>query len=152
MLRGYRMEYAKIPTDLLMDGLRDIEYAAITKYSLLWALKEYEPDEATCLRYMSRKQYEFVKTYHDSIKTATEQGIVLMNHKRSADKIRYRKNKELSKIPHTGTESESAPVSSADSPSDPSRFVSYKEKNKKENIIKIKEQLEEINFPDVPLL
>lgn len=49
------MEWAKIPIDLLIDGLKDWELAGLIKYTLLWAQKEYKPNEDACLRVMSKK-------------------------------------------------------------------------------------------------
>lgn len=145
------MEYAKIPTDLLTDGLRDTEYAAFMKYSLLWALKEYEPDDNACLRVMSQKQYYFVKTYYDSIKQTMEKSIIFMNNKRSTDKIRYRKNKVLENISAIGTSNESITDITVDTSLESLRILPYKERNEKENIRNAIKNLKTMNLPKIPL-
>ncbi len=96
------MEWAKIPTDLLIDGLKDWELSGLIKYTLLWAQKEYEPNKETCLRVMSKRQYDFVQTFHDSIEANIKNSLRIMNNKRTADKVRYKKNKDFHKDSDSG--------------------------------------------------
>ena len=91
------MYWTKIPTNLLKQRVSDNELAAIVKYQLLWADLEYQPDEETASRYLTKKQMEIVKHWLNAIETQVTCDIRLVEKKRTSVKISYRKNKELKK-------------------------------------------------------
>ena len=61
------MEWTKIPTSLIINRTSDKDLLAITKYQLLWAELEYQPDDAIALRYMTRNQLAIARQYIDVI-------------------------------------------------------------------------------------
>lgn len=91
------MYWTKIPTNLLKQRVSDNELAAIVKYQLLWADLEYQPDEETASRYLTKKQMEIVKHWLNAIEAQVTCDIRLVEKKRTSVKISYRKNKELKK-------------------------------------------------------
>ena len=91
------MEWTKIPTDLLQSRLSDKEILAITKYQTLWAMLERQPDEKTCLRYMTAKQYQQALMYESAIKCRVDADIKSVINHRNRQKIFYVKNQSLSK-------------------------------------------------------
>ena len=93
------MEWTKIPTTLITKRYSDYELISIIKFQLLWAELEECPDEKTCLRYMTKKQYDIAQTYRESIATGVGHALSSVKRKRYADKTRYNKNKNLQKIP-----------------------------------------------------
>lgn len=94
------MDWTKIPTSLLIKRITDNELAAITKYQLLWAELECQPDEQTALRYMTRKQYLLATSYLDVIQTMVTSDISYVQKQRGHQKKLYLKNKDNSKILH----------------------------------------------------
>jgi len=92
------MEWTKIPTTLITKRFTDYELASIVKFQLVWAINEEQPDKQTCLRYMTSKQYETAMTYLDSVSATVGDEVSSVIKKRNAEKIRYNKNKDLSKI------------------------------------------------------
>jgi len=91
------MEWTKIPTTLITKRFTDYELASIVKFQLVWAINEEQPDKQTCLRYMTSKQYETAMTYLDSVSATVGDEVSSIIRKRNAEKIRYNKNKDLSK-------------------------------------------------------
>ena len=91
------MDWTKIPTSLITKRYSDYELISIIKFQLLWAELEEQPDRKTALRYMTEKQYETAMTYLDSIATGVGDAVSSVKRKREVEKIRYNKNKNLSK-------------------------------------------------------
>ena len=91
------MDWTKIPTTIISKRYSDYEILSIVKFQLVWAMNEEQPDKTTALRYMTAKQYETAMTYLDSISATVSDEVSLVTRKRSAEKIRYSKNKGLSK-------------------------------------------------------
>lgn len=91
------MDWTKVSTDLITKRFTDYELASIVKFQLVWALNEERPDENTCLRYMTKKQYETAMTYLDSVSARVNDDVSSVIKKRHMEKIRYNKNKDLSK-------------------------------------------------------
>lgn len=91
------MEWTKIPTTLITKRFTDYELASIVKFQLVWAINEEQPDKQTCLRYMTSKQYETAIAYLDSVSARVGDDVSSVIRKRNAEKIRYNKNKGLSK-------------------------------------------------------
>lgn len=91
------MEWTKISTTLITKRFSDYEIASIVKFQLVWALNEEQPDKQTALRYMTAKQYETAMTYLDSVSARVSDDVSLVIKKRNVEKIRYNKNKGLSK-------------------------------------------------------
>jgi hypothetical protein len=92
-----KMDWTKIPTTIISKRYSDYEILSIVKFQLVWAMNEEQPDKTTALRYMTAKQYETAMTYLDSISATVSDEVSLVTRKRSAEKIRYSKNKGLSK-------------------------------------------------------
>jgi len=92
------MDWTKIPTTIISKRYSDYEILSIVKFQLVWAMNEEQPDKTTALRYMTPKQYETAMTYLDSIAATVCDEVSLVTRKRSAEKIRYNKNKALPKI------------------------------------------------------
>lgn len=92
------MDWTKIPTTLITKRFSDYEISSIVKFQLVWAINEEQPDKKTCLRYMTPKQYETAMTYLDSISATVGGDVSYVINKRNAEKKRYRKNKDISKI------------------------------------------------------
>lgn len=92
------MEWTKIPTTLISKRYTDYELISIVKFQLLWAELEEQPDKKTALRYMTSKQYDIALTYLDSIVSSIAGEVSSVINKRNREKIRYNKNKDLSKI------------------------------------------------------
>lgn len=89
------MDWTKIPTTLITKRYSDYEISCIVKFQLVWAMNEEQPDEKTCLRYMTKKQYQTAMTYVDSISSIVSDGLSSVKRKREAEKIRYNKIKHL---------------------------------------------------------
>lgn len=49
-----------------------------------------------------KKQYDFVQTFHDSIEANIKSSLRIMNNKRTADKVRYKKNRDFNKDSDSG--------------------------------------------------
>lgn len=92
------MDWTKIPTTIISKRYSDYEILSIVKFQLIWAMNEEQPNKTTALRYMTSKQYETAMTYLDSIAATVCDEVSLVTKKRSAEKIRYSKNKDLKKI------------------------------------------------------
>lgn len=92
------MEWTKIPTTLITKRYSDHELVSIIKFQLLWAELEEQPDKKTSLRYMTSRQYETAMTYLDSIASGVCDAVSSVKRKREVEKIRYNKNKNLTKI------------------------------------------------------
>lgn len=90
------MEWTKIPTDLLQSRKSDKEILAITKYQLLWAMLERQPDDETSLRYMTSKQLQQARDYLSAIQQQVCADIKSVTSKRNRDKIFYAKKQTLS--------------------------------------------------------
>lgn len=88
------MNWTKIPTNILINRLSDQEIASIVKYQLLWAELEYQPDDKTCLRYMTNKQLLVAKQWLNAIETQVKRDIREVETRRSNRKTNYLKNKE----------------------------------------------------------
>lgn len=89
------MEWTRIPTDLLQSRKSDKEIIAITKYQLLWAMLERQPDDETALRYMTVKQLQQARDYMVSIRQQVCADIKIVTNKRKRDKIFYAKKQSL---------------------------------------------------------
>ena len=151
------MEYARIPTDLLMDRLKDWELAALVTYTLLWGLKEEEPTKEMFLRIKSEKHFNFAKTYHEGIKKNIDTSIRIMDNKRTADKIRYYKNKGIDIDSVVGTPTESALITTGTSDYS-KRSESNKEREETQEMKVRKQAMEELEkmkqkkiFPPIPV-
>lgn len=92
------MEWTKLPTTLITKRYSDYELTSILKFQLVWAINEEQPDEKTCLRYMTKRQFQTAMTYIDSIAARVGDDVSSVIRKREVEKIRYNKNKDLSKI------------------------------------------------------
>lgn len=89
------MEWTRIPTDLLQSRKSDKEIIAITKYQLLWAMLERQPDDETALRYMTVKQLQQAHDYIVSIRQQVCADIKTVINKRKRDKLFYAKKQSL---------------------------------------------------------
>ena len=92
------MEWTKIHTSLIVNRVPDKDILAITKYQLLWAELEHEPDEATALRYMTANQLALARQYHADIMADVCADIHSANKKRNTRRKNYIKNKENTEI------------------------------------------------------
>lgn len=90
-----KMEWTKLPTTLITKRYSDYELTAILKFQLVWAINEEQPDEKTCLRYMTKRQFQTAMTYIDSIAARVGDDVSSVLRKREVEKIRYNKNKHL---------------------------------------------------------
>lgn len=95
MKRKMKMEWTKLPTTLITKRYSDYELTAILKFQLVWAINEEQPDEKTCLRYMTKRQFQTAMTYIDSIAARVGDDVSSVIRKREVEKIRYNKNKHL---------------------------------------------------------
>ena len=125
------MEWTKIPTDLITKRYSDYEISSIVKFQLVWAMNEEQPDEKTCLRYMTKRQYETAMTYLHSISAIVGDEVSSVLKKREVEKIRYNKIKNLEKILPADSKQ------TADSLPNQRRIDKIREE--KENILKEKE-------------
>lgn len=89
------MEWTKIPTDLLQSCISDKEILAITKYQLLWAMLERQPEDSICLRYMTAKQLQQARDYLSSIERRVNADIKSVDSHRKRQKMFYQKNQTL---------------------------------------------------------
>ena len=92
------MEWTKIPTNMLIQRFSDKEILAITKYQLLWAELEEQPDEKTALRYMSRQQLAIALAFVCDIRGNVMRDVSQVQKKRTNEKMKYNKIKQLSPI------------------------------------------------------
>ena len=90
-----KMEWTKLPTTLITKRYSDYELVSILKFQLVWAINEEKPDEQTCLRYMTRRQFQTAMTYIDSIASRVSDDVSQVLKKRDREKIRYNKIKDL---------------------------------------------------------
>lgn len=104
------MEWTKIPTSLIINRTSDKELLAITKYQLLWAELEYQPDDSVALRYMTRNQLAIARHYLATITSNVNADIDSVIRQRGRRRKNYLKNKENFKNvtgtrtgTHTGT-------------------------------------------------
>lgn len=91
------MEWTKIPTDLLQSRKSDKEILAITKYQLLWAMLERQPEDKIALRYMSPNQLKQALDYIAAIQQRINADIKSVSNHRNRQKIYYEKNQTLNK-------------------------------------------------------
>jgi hypothetical protein len=91
------MEWTKIPTDLLQSRKSDKEILAITKYQLLWAMLERQPEDKIALRYMSPNQLKQALDYIEAIQQRINADIKSVSSHRNRQKIYYEKNQTLNK-------------------------------------------------------
>ena len=94
------MEWTKIPTDLLQSRKSDKEILAITKYQLLWALLERQPEDNVALRYMTSNQLQQALNYATAIQRQVDNDIKTVISNRKRQKLFYEKNQTLSKKPN----------------------------------------------------
>jgi len=95
MKRGMKMEWTKIPTDLIQIRSSDKEIIAITKYQLIWAMIERRPTDEICLRYMTAKQLQIARQYDLSIECRVNADIKSVESHRNRQKLYYTKNQTL---------------------------------------------------------
>lgn len=100
------MDWTRISVGLLTEGLSDQELVAITKYQLLWAHMEREPNERVALRYLTKKQLETALRYRESISKIVIQDVMKVVSKRNREKSYYHKNKDSDIFPRIDTDSE----------------------------------------------
>ena len=86
------MEWTKISTELLSSRKSDKEILAITKYQLLWAILEREPDNETALRYMTSLQLSQARKYVSIISRQVNVDIMSVESHRKRQK-KYCKKK-----------------------------------------------------------
>ena len=91
------MDWTKIQVDLLQSRKTDKEILAITKYQLLWAMLERQPDERVALCYMTRKQLNLALDYVSTIAQQVDNDIKSVENHRGRQKKYYEKNQTLSK-------------------------------------------------------
>lgn len=89
------MEWTKIPTDLLQTRKSDKEIVAITKYQLLWAMLEREPNDDVALRYMTSKQLQLAHDFHTAIECRVNADIKSVENLRKRQKDFYERNQTL---------------------------------------------------------
>lgn len=94
------MEWTKIPTDLLQSRKSDKEILAITKYQLLWALLERQPEDKIALRYMTSNQLQQALNYATAIQQQVDNDIKTVISNRKRQKLFYEKNQTLNKKPN----------------------------------------------------
>lgn len=98
------MEWTKIPTSLIINRVSDFDLLSITKYQLLWAELEREPEESVALRFMTRKQLTTARQYLDSISASVSADIVSVEKARNRRRKIYLKNKgNAGNVTHTQT-------------------------------------------------
>lgn len=98
MLRMFwrkKMEWTKIPTDLIASGASDLDILAIVKYQLVWALLERKPDDKNLSRYLTPKQIQRATAVITAIERQVNSDIKSVNRKRNRQKIYYEKNQAL---------------------------------------------------------
>lgn len=86
------MEWTKIHTSLIVNRIPDKDILAITKYQLLWAELEEQPDDVTALRYMSAKQLAIARQYVADITADVCADITNACKNRNKRRKKYRKN------------------------------------------------------------
>lgn len=89
------MEWTKIPVDLLQSGKNDKEILSITKYQLLWAMLERQPDDKISLRYMTKKQLQQARDFSTAIARQVDADIKSTIKHRGRQKIYYEKKQGL---------------------------------------------------------
>lgn len=100
------MEWTKIPTSLIISRTPDKDLLAITKYQLLWAELEHQPDDSVALRYMTSKQLATARQYIGAIMASVSADIDCVISQRGRRRKNYLKNKDNSKnvtVTRTGT-------------------------------------------------
>lgn len=133
---GGKMNWTKIPTNLLISRTPDNELVAIVKYQLLWADLEYQPTDDIALRYMSNKQLALVKHYLNDIEAQVVSDIKLTVNHRGGQKTYYKKKQTLRQ--NTDNQNDSQPDSQRDVHTDGADKIRLDKINKKENIKKEK--------------
>lgn len=130
------MEWTKIPTDLLQSRKSDKEILAITKYQLLWAMLERQPEDKIALRYMSSNQLKQALDYITAIQQRINADIKSVSSHRNRQKIYYEKNQTLNKESdgHTDAHTDSHTDAQTDV-ADKIRIDKKKEINK-ENLVR----------------
>lgn len=78
---------------MLIQRMSDKEILAITKYQLLWAELEEQPDEKTALKYMSRQQLAIALAYVCGMRGNVMRDVSQVQNKRKQNKLRYDKIK-----------------------------------------------------------
>ena len=127
MKENMKMEWTKIPTDLLQSATDDKDILAIVKYQLLWAMLEREPEEKICLRYMTSKQLQRALDYTSAIQRRVNADISSVVCNRNRQKMFYLKNQTLKEKPNGYN---NGYTNEADK--NKIRIEEYKEENKKE--------------------
>jgi len=122
---------------------------------LLWGHKEYEPSKDKFLRFMSKKQYDFAQDYIETIRQNIDESILKMKTKRTADKIRYHRNKGLDKS--SGSETLVESVRHTDETlSESQRFATNKEtqetKERKQAVKDLAEMRINGKLPTIPTM
>lgn len=125
------MEWAKIPTDILLSRIPDKEIIAIVKYQLIWASLEREPTKEICLRYMTSKQLQQALNYRSAIERRMNADIKTVESNRNRQKIFYQKNQTLDKKPNGQTNCQTnCQADSQTNDTDKIRLDKIKEKEK----------------------
>lgn len=88
------MEWTKIPTSLIISRTPDKDLLAITKYQLLWAELEHQPEDSVALRYMTSKQLATARQYIGAITASVNSDIDSVVSQRGRRRKNYLKNKE----------------------------------------------------------
>lgn len=89
------MEYAQVPTNLLIGDYSDAEILSIVKYQMLFSLLENEPTNKNLNKFLTKKQQNLVKIYVADIKTWVKKDIEIVNKKRERNARYYQKQKDL---------------------------------------------------------
>ncbi len=87
------MEYAQIPTNLLIGDYSDAEILSIVKYQLLYSSLENIPTSKILNRFLTKKQQNLVKIYVADINSWVQKDIEKVNKKRDRNGRYYQKTK-----------------------------------------------------------
>lgn len=111
------MEYALIPTNLLIGDYSDAEILAIVKYQMLFSSLEIEPTNKILNKFLTKKQQNLVKNYVADIKTWVQKDIETVNKKRERNARYYQKQK------NTGIEQEKIKTSDKTTDGLPNKLI-----------------------------
>lgn len=136
--KGGKMNWTKIPTNLIVEHTPDKDMLAIVKYQLLWAVLEHRPDDRTALRHMSANQLRIACQYIDSISGNISLDINSCNNHRSRQKLYYAKIRSVEQKTDGHTDGHADGHNDTHTDGHADGIDKIREENNKENIYKRK--------------
>lgn len=94
------MDWIKIPiNEIILSSRKDWENYALIKYQALFLQLEQEPSDMQLKRVLSQKELKFVQSNKQVVSKLIQSQLEVVNKKRNHDKIKYRENNAVDKIP-----------------------------------------------------